>query len=200
MNRPNYLNFISEKLSSFATDIELHGKLNLLDNHIYSEPFFRDFCNLLFGWHLKKTEHHNESGIDLISETDKIVVSVSATATKAKIESSLNKVNPKYSGYFFKFISISKDAGNLKSRNYSNPHNLKFFPTEDIYDIPSLLKLIFEMKIDQLKAVYGFLKKELHNETDLGNEVRFTSHQARFIGRLEVFYFISITNVSKIPI
>ncbi len=164
MNRSNYFNFINEKLSSLATCIDLGGSLNLLDVHIHSEIFFRDLFNLIFGWNLKKTEHHNEPGIDLVDITNNIVVSISGTATKPKIEFSLNKINSNYSSYAFKFISISKDASKLRTHAYLNPHKLIFFPEEDIYDVSTLLKLIFEMKIDQLREVYEFLKKELDNE------------------------------------
>lgn len=165
MNRSIYFNFINEKLSFLATGIELRGNLNLLDFHIHAEIFFRDFFNLLFDWNLEKTEHHNEPGIDLVDITNSIVVSVSATATKQKIESSLNKIDSKYSGYAFKFISISKDASKLRTQTYLNPHNLTFSPAKDIYDIQKLLSLILEMEINRQKEVYEFLKKELDNET-----------------------------------
>lgn len=110
MNRPQHFNFIEEKLSLLATRIEMRGSLNILDLHIHAEIFYRDFFNLLFGWSLEKTIRNNEAGIDLIDTTNNIVVQVSATASKAKIESALNKELGIYSGYAFKFISISKDA------------------------------------------------------------------------------------------
>ncbi len=166
MNRSPYFNFISEKLSSFVNNTELQGKLNLLGNHIHAEFLFRDFFNLLFDWNLKKTGCHNEPGIDLVDITNCIVVSVSATATKKKIESSLNKIDSKYSGYAFKFISISKDASKLRTKTYLNPHNLTFSPAEDIYDVQKLLSLIFEMEINRQKEVYDFLKNELANEVN----------------------------------
>jgi hypothetical protein len=164
MKRLDYFNFIAEKLSSLATCIEARGSLNFLDIHIHAEIFYRDFFNLLFGWSLEKTELHNEPGIDLVDTTNKIVVSVSATATKNKIESSLNKINSNYSSYAFKFISISKDASKLRTQTY-NPHKLIFSPHEDIYDVQALLELICKMQIERQKDVYEFLKKELDNET-----------------------------------
>ncbi|MDP3333079.1 MAG: SMEK domain-containing protein [Methylococcaceae bacterium] len=165
MNRSTYFNFIEEKLSSLATSIESRGKLNLLDSHIHAEMFYRDFFNLLFDWNLEKTENHNEPGIDLVYKTNNIVVSVSAKANKEKIESSLEKIDSSYSGCSFKFISISKEANKLKTKTYLNPHNLKFSPSEDIYDVDALLKLILVMQIDHQRQVYEFLKKELDNET-----------------------------------
>jgi hypothetical protein len=66
MNHPDYFNFIEAKLCLLATRIEMRGTLNILDLHIHAEISYRDFFNLLFEWHLEKTENHNEQGIDLI--------------------------------------------------------------------------------------------------------------------------------------
>jgi hypothetical protein len=108
----------------------------------------------------------NAPAIDLIDTTNKIVVQVSATATKQKIESALAKDLSTYKDYSFKFISISKDAKNLRTKTFSNPHNLVFLPANDIFDIHSLLALINEMDIEKMKEVYEFLKKELKSEPD----------------------------------
>jgi hypothetical protein len=105
----------------------------------------------------------NAQAIDLIDTANKIVVQVSAIATKQKVESALSK---KYKDYSFKFISISKDASDLRTKTFSNPNELKFSPNKDIFDVPSLLKLINVMNIDQMKDVYEFLKKELKSELD----------------------------------
>ena len=168
MKRQEYFNFIEEKLSFLATRIEMRGSLNLIDLHLHAENFYLNFFNLLFEWNLinLNIEQLNAAGIDLIDRTRKIVVQVSATATKHKIESALNKNLSEYKDYSFKFIAISKNAENLKGKNFSNPHSLKFFPSEDIFDIPLILSNIKAMKIDKIKVIYEFIKKELKNEPD----------------------------------
>ncbi|HAB54219.1 MAG TPA: hypothetical protein DCE80_18900 [Ignavibacteriales bacterium] len=168
MNRQTNFNFIKEKLSLLATCIEMSGGLNILDLHLHSENFYLHFFNLLFGWELQNLNavQKNAAGVDLVDTSNKIIVQVSATATKQKIESALAKNLSNYKGYAFKFISISKDAKNLRTKTFSNPHNLTFSPDDDIFDIPSLLKLICSMDIDQQKGVYEFLKKELKSEPD----------------------------------
>lgn len=168
MTRQVYFNFIEEKLSLLATRIEIRGGLNLLDLNLHSENFYLHFFNLLFGWDLKNlnTIQQNAAGVDLVDTSNKIIVQVSATATKRKIEAALAKDLSKYNGYVFKFISISKEAKDLRSKTFSNPHNLTFLPNKDIFDIASLLILISTMKIDQQKVVYEFLKKELKSEPD----------------------------------
>jgi len=170
MNRQQYFNFIEYKLSQLAFRIEMRGGLNLLDQNIHAESFYLHLFNLLFGWELQNLNvvKKNAAGIDLVDTTNKIIVQVSATATKQKIESALSKDLSNYKGYAFKFISISKDAADLRTKTFLNPHNLTFSPADDIFDIPSLLKIIFAMNIDQQKAVYEFLKKELKSEPDPG--------------------------------
>ena len=168
MNRKKYFDSIEHKLSSLATSLELRGSLNILDLHLHSENFYTDFFNLLFGWDLKNINsvNQNAAGLDLVDSTNKIIVQVSATATKQKIESALAKDLSAYKGYSFKFISISKDAKNLQTKTYSNPHGLIFLPAKDIYDIRILLAVISPMKTDQLQQVYEFLRKELKSEPD----------------------------------
>jgi hypothetical protein len=169
MNRSIYFNSIEEKLSILATRIELRGGLNLLDLNIHSENFYLHFFNLLFGWELinQNAIQQNAEAVDLLDTKNKIVIQVSSTSTKQKIESALNKNKlTNYQGYSFKFISISKDSKDLREKTYLNPYKLVFSASADIYDVPSLLKLIISLDIDKQKNIYEFLKKELKNEPD----------------------------------
>jgi len=183
MNRSSYFNFIEEKLSSLAFRIERRGKLNILDYHVHSENFYQYFMNILFNWHLENmnTKRHNIEAIDLIDKNNKIVIQVSATATKQKIESALNKNLSNMNGYSFKFISISQDAKKLRKLSYKNPHNLTFDPQLDIFDIDKLLNIIIYLDIERQKTIYDFIKKELGKETDL---TRVDSNLTRIINIL----------------
>lgn len=168
MNRSKYFDFIESKLSLLATRLEMRGGLNILDLHLHSENFYLHFFNLLFGWKLQNLNavHQNEAGVDLVDTTSNIIVQISATATKQKIESALAKDLSNYKGYTFKFISISKDAKDLRTKKFSNPHNLTFLPARDIFDIHTLLSKILVMDIDQQKKIHEFLTKELKSEPD----------------------------------
>ena len=168
MNRQMYFNSIERHLSFLANRIEIRGGLNILDLNLHSENFYVHFLNKLFGWDLENlnTVRQNVEGVDLVDETNKIIAQVSATATKQKIESALAKDLSIYKGYSFKFISISKDTNNLRTKTFVNPHNLVFSPAEDIFDIPSLLRVIVVMSIDRQKDIYEFLKRELTIEPD----------------------------------
>ncbi len=170
MNRAYYFNFIEYKLCTLATRIEIRGKLNILDLNLHSENFYMSFCNELFGWQLKNMNaiKQNVEAIDLIDKSNQIIIQVSSTTTKQKIESALTKESlASYMGYSFKFISISKDATNLRTQAYNNPYNLTFDPESDIYDIKSILNHIIILDIENLKRIYNFIKQELGTDVDV---------------------------------
>ena len=170
MNQSTYFDYIEERICTLATRIDKRGKLNILNLHIHSETFYRDFFNVLFDWKLENLNEskQNVEAIDLIDSTNKIIIQVSATCTKDKINSALNKkIIEKYKDYNFKFISISKDANNLRKNNYTNVYHIFFNPINDIYDTNSILKKILSLNIDNQKKIYNFIKKELGQEIDI---------------------------------
>lgn len=171
MNRSWYFDYIEEKLSVLSTRVELRGKLNILDFHIHSENFYLHFFNLLFGWKLENenAKLQNVPSIDLIDKTNnRIFIQVSATNTKKKIEGTLSKdILQNYQDYSFKFISISKDASDRRKETFKNPYNVTFDPKKDIYDVKSILDIIFPLDIDKQREIQEFIKKELGQETDI---------------------------------
>ncbi|MBN2595406.1 MAG: SMEK domain-containing protein [Marinifilaceae bacterium] len=167
MNRSIYFNYIEERLVTLGFRIERRGKLNVLDLHLHSENFYQFFFNLLYGYKLVNANYgqQNVESIDLIDKENKVVIQVSATCTKQKIESSLSKESLQgYNGYSFKFISISKEASSLRMRTYKNPHSIVFIPGDDIFDIDSILKDILNKPIEEQKSIYKFIKEELGHE------------------------------------
>ena len=184
MNRNLYFNYIEEKLHVLARRIETRGKLNLLDLHLHSENFYLYFFNLLYGFKLENlnSKLQNVEAIDLIDHTNKILIQVSATCTKQKVEAALGKqILEKYKNYTFKFISISKDASKLRNQTFKNPYSITFTPASDIYDIVSLLNEILKKQSSEQKKIYKFIKSELGNEVDI---VRLDSNLASVINIL----------------
>lgn len=165
MNRTTYFNSCEEKLSTLCTRIELRGKLNILDMHLHSEDFYLNLLNLLFGYSLQNINQvaHNVEAIDLVDNQNKIVVQVSATASKVKVQKTLSKNFDNYVGYTFKFVSISKDASKLRTISFNKPNTLIFWPQNDIYDIQTLLNEILHLEISKQADIYSFLKRELQS-------------------------------------
>ncbi len=171
MNRSNYFSFIEERTNLLATRIISRGRLNILDYHGHSENFYQYFLNEVYGWGVtnENDNKQNVEAIDLIdhSQKNKFVIQVSSTATKQKIESSLSKDSIKnYTGYTFKFISIARDADDLRKDTFKNPHGIRFTPSADIIDKNLILSKIRGMHIDDQERIYKFVKKELVNEID----------------------------------
>lgn len=170
MNRNPYFNYIEEKLHILARRIETRGKLNLLDIHLHSENFYLHFFNLIYEFELENlnSKLQNIEAIDLIDHTNQVIIQVSSTCTKQKVESALEKqILDKYRNYSFKFISISKEASELRKKTFKNPYALTFIPTSDIYDILSILNDIVSKKSHELRDIYKFIKNELGNEVDI---------------------------------
>jgi hypothetical protein len=169
MLRERYFSYIDEKLITLSVRVEKRGKLNLLGLHVHSENFYRDFFNLLYGYGLENLNNQikNVPAIDLIDRDEKIVVQVSSTATKEKIQTALKKdILEDYKDYKFKFISISKSVENLKNKDYINEYGLEFDPDQDIHDIQNILSDIMDLEVEEMKDVYEFIKAELGGETD----------------------------------
>lgn len=167
MNRQRLFDYIEEHLVVLAHRVETRGKLNILDLHLHSENFYRDFLNLLYGWRLENLNKVNQNveAIDLIDNTNKIVIQVSSTNTKQKIEGALSKDSmANYQGWSFKFISIARSATDLRTKTYANPHGLIFTPASDIFDVDSLVREVSGLTIDKLQSVESFIRKELRND------------------------------------
>ena len=186
MQRKNYFDYVEEKLAILSIRVKNRGKLNILDVHMHSENFYRDFINLLYGWSLENANNRlqNIEAIDLIDDNVKLIVQVSATATKTKINNSLSKKSiEEYAkrGYTFKFVSIAENADQLRQQKYNNLYNIGFNPKKDIYDISSLEKDILNLKLQKLEEVHQFIKAELGNMPDC---VRFNSDLTTIINIL----------------
>ncbi len=170
MNRSKYFDYIEERLNVLSVRINSGGKLNILNLHVHSENFYRDFLNKLYGWKLDNLNANlqNVEAIDLVDSVNKFVIQVSSTSTRKKIEDSLKKDSLKnYSNYTFKFVSIANNADNLrKITDFKNPHNISFEPKNDVIDKDAIIAYILNLDINTQREIYEFIKKELGNEVD----------------------------------
>lgn len=103
LQRQTYINDIVNRLSGLASSVELSGLLNLLGLHVISEDFYVDLLNLIYGWKLRNANslQQNAPGIDLVDDSNRILVQVTGTSTKGKIDHSLKEIPEKYTGYHF---------------------------------------------------------------------------------------------------
>lgn len=171
MNRSVYYDYIEDKLLWLALKITNRWTLNLLNLHVHSENFYRDFLNVLFWYKLENINQlkHNAEAIDLIDKNSKVIIQVSSTATKQKIEKTLSKKSMegyKKEWYSFYFIPLVSDIWNLKDANIKNKYWISFTPQDNIISIKDILERISYFNIDDYKIIYNFIKKELWNMPD----------------------------------
>ena len=168
MNRSRIFEACSYRMAVLVAQVEMQGKLNVLNLHVHCEDFYANFLNLLYGYKLTNFNAavQNADGIDLVDGNAKLILQVSSTATKQKVSGSLGKDLSCYADHGFRFVAISKNAAHLRTEIYANPHGLAFDPAEDIHDVASLLKLIQHMPLAQQRKVYDFLRSELREPDD----------------------------------
>lgn len=166
MSRSYYFDFVEEKLSVLAVRVGVRGRLNVLNLNVHAENFYVQLFNEVFGLSLVNANAYeqNVAAVDLVDTSNKIIVQVSSTTTKQKIESSLSKDLSAYAGYEFKFIPIVADASGLKKLTYTVPSGITFDPNNDIHDMTSIMRKVMVMQIDNQKRVFDLVKKELGEE------------------------------------
>ncbi len=205
MSRMDNFNFISTKLNELACLILSRGRQNLLDIHGHAENTYQHLLSEVYGWKLddgNDTISQNVKAIDLLDNINNLIIQVSATATKRKIQNSLSKCDTKkYANYTFKFVSISPlPVANLKSHTYKVPEGIIFTPSNDIIDNVSILSKVKGMKIDDQKRICTLISKELSNGSNNENFIRNSDDSLFNIGvenAINRTQFQKITSVSK---
>ena len=171
------INLILERLTSLASNIHFRGRLNLTDMHVLSEDFFAGLLNIVYGLNLRNAniDKQNTGGIDLVDDGAKVIIQVSATCSKQKINHSLDELGEKYRGYHFRFLSIVVGSVNSQKRNnYLVPYDIVFNPKQDILDISTIVKDLQKDSMGiQLEKAAEFIKKNLHS--GINDEVRLMS-------------------------
>ncbi|WP_159107909.1 ABC-three component system protein [Sulfuricella sp. T08] len=157
---------MEEKLSALAVRIGVRGRVNVLNLNVHAENFYVHLFNELLGLSLVNANAYdqNATAVDLVDASNKIIIQVSSTATKQKIESALSKDLSAYAGCRFKFIPIVGDASRLKKLTYTVPTGITFDPKIDIHDVTSVVREAAAMEIDDLKRVFDLVRKELGEE------------------------------------
>lgn len=166
MNRSYYFDYVEEKLSALVVRIAVRGRVNVLNLNIHAENFYVHLFNELFGLSLANANAYdqNATAVDLVDSSNRIIIQVSSTATKRKIESALSKDLSAYAGYRFKFIPIVGDASGLRKLTYAVPAGITFDPKIDIHDVTSVVRKFAAIGIDDQKRVFDLVRKELGEE------------------------------------
>ena len=126
--------------------------------------------NKLYGWNLINLNERKQNieGIDLVDTDRRMIVQVSSTATKQKLDNSFSKsIYKEYGGFNFKFVSIARDFNIKEYTIPNNIYNIKFDTKSDIIDINRILKKVLTLNIIEQKELYELIQEELGNEVDI---------------------------------
>ena len=152
-NQNEYISTISDVLAWLTVRVKNGTKANLTDCSVLSEGFLKNFLNTLCGWNLDNlnSQTHNAWGADLISDKERIVIQVSATNTKRKLQNSLNKIDiPRYSGYHFIFVVIGEKK---KYENLAPLSYISFDENQDVWDTSHIIEMSENVEITKLKSL-----------------------------------------------
>jgi len=169
VNRSAVFDACESKLTWLCTRVQLRGRLNILNLNLHCEDFYAGLLNRVYSLQLENANAliQNVEGFDLLDAGAQVLIQVSATATKTKVNAALGKDLSRYKGHRFRFMCIAADASHLRKDSFTNPHALSFDPANDIYDIASILKKILHMDLSAQRAIYEFIKDELGEERNL---------------------------------
>ena len=168
MNNEIYMDFIEEHLYVLQRRIILRSELNILNLNLRAEDFYRELFNVIYGYNLINANvlEQNASSIDLIDYDNKVIIQVTCTVSKTKIESTLSKsiLEEKYLDYTIYFVFIGHGAKKLIGKKYNNPYKVNFDSEKNIFDNDIILKKINSLNIDNMKSVYDVVVKYLKLE------------------------------------
>lgn len=152
---------IVSRLAYLSAEVRLNGTINLLDSNVLSEDIFRTILNTVYGWNLRNANltEHNIKAIDLVDDASKVIVQVSSDNSTAKVQSSLDKVDPvRFAGYTFKFVCISKSISHLSRSSFNVPGGISFDPVADSYDDRRIIKDIGGKNMSVRRKALGSYK------------------------------------------
>lgn len=161
-----YCENIRSGLAQLVNEVSIDKASNLHSVNIHAENFAREFLNVLFDWELTSLNYPDPfaPGVDLIDREKKIVVQISSTYEKSKIQESLKK-SERYVNYHFYFFAIAFEQ---KKHSVSfNNLGLVFDPDKDIFTVDRLHAMIVNTcSIDKQKELSNIIDKYFFSEKE----------------------------------
>ena len=155
---------ITSRLAYLSSEVRLSGSMNLLDSNVLLEDVFKEILNITYGLDLQNANltEQNIKAIDLIDCSSKTIIQVSSDNSKTKVQTSLDKIElPKYEGYTFKFVCISKGVSHLKKHHFNVPEGISFNAETDCYDDKRILRDILAKDIDTIRKLALYLEESI---------------------------------------
>lgn len=175
--KQEYITTIITLLTRIPPLVEASNKLNLTDVNNFSEDFYEQLLNLVYGYSLKNANQFdpNAAAIDLRDLDNKISVQVTSTSSLKKTTTTVNKfIEHKLFEKYDRLIvlNIAKKSKHKDEKIGNDQFSID--TDNDIWDVNDVLKDVkYLTDIEQIKAIRDFLIKELQDQPDstLPNEV-----------------------------
>lgn len=165
LNRKKYGDYVRDRLVELCVAVRIDSSDNLHDESVLSELLFAKLFNGAFDWELENAnlKEFNRPGYDLIDESRHILVQISSTARRKKIQETLEKsVFEEYGGYRLVFMLIVEKKPLYRKPHFNNLYNLNFDQDNDIWDVSDLVSRIRALEdFNALERVYEVVKEEL---------------------------------------
>lgn len=164
-------NNIKDKLIQLSCTLKVNSKLNLLDQHLWSENFLSELLSLVYNHSFRNLNENSSNfpGGDLVDNDSRIVVQVSTNTSKKKIDSTVEKISQNsifldYEIWFVALVTEKPRKINEKVR-YINLNTL----LKDIQNLP--LSKINEISVmcDRSLKISTFKNKKLSDITRIIN-------------------------------
>jgi len=160
ITRGHFIGEIVDELSAVASQIAMRSKLGLLDLNVFSESFFKDVLNAIYGWQLQglNQSRSNEPGLDLGDESHKVAVQVTSRSDATKVNSTLTKITAdqakKYSTFFVLVAGEKRSTYKLDAK-LSSKYN---FQEKNILDVQDLCRKTLDLPIDKLQHLHRTIR------------------------------------------
>lgn len=184
-------------LNQFYETLRVYNEINLLDLNLLSEDFFCKFLNKVFKYNLiniNKTMK-NCPGIDLVDDSNKIIIQITSTNTAKKISDTLeNSILSKFSDYNLKFLFLTNEEKSFKKK-FKIPVSIKFNIKSDIIKKSQIIAQILSLTIQEAEEIRDFVRAELVNIQPPVNETL----MADIVNTLSTVDVVKYNSQSKTP-
>jgi hypothetical protein len=160
ITRGHFIGEIVDELSSVTGQIAARANIGVLDLNRYSENFFRDILNPLYGWSLKNLndDRSNEPGLDLGDKVAKVAIQVTSRSDAAKVNNTLKKITAQQGLAYDKiyvFVAGQKQGSYTLDPALCSQYA---FSAANILDVTDLCRKAMDLPIDRLQDLHRLIR------------------------------------------
>ncbi|MEQ8852903.1 SMEK domain-containing protein [Gimesia sp.] len=152
---------IVDQLSTIAQQVEIRGKLNLLDINTHLESFFKTILNHVLNLNLTNLNQDvsNVPALDLQDSSSGTAIQITSLKSSDKVNDAVQKA-----------LELETPPQKLivfiighKQKTYTldeTTEQADFFSRDNIWDINTLAKKLIDLELDTLHTIYNYIVRE----------------------------------------